>query len=91
MPILKYDREAWTINKLNSNIISSAETWFFRRMEKISYTDRETKEEVLRIGEKRSLVRKISNQPSKNHWKCHKERESGTSGNKFEAKRSRGR
>jgi len=48
LPVLKYGSEAWTINNATSNIIDAAEMWFLRRMQKISYVDRVTNEEVLR-------------------------------------------
>ena len=53
---LLYGAEAWTIGKEMEKRIQAMEMWIWRRMMKISWTERQTNEEVLRrVGEDRSL------------------------------------
>ena len=57
---LTYGSETWTISKIMKNKINAAELWFYRRMLRISWTDRVTNEEVLRrVGQQRTLIRVI--------------------------------
>ncbi len=60
VPVLRYSSKAWNINEATCKIIDAVEMCFFRRMQKISYVDRVTNEEVLkRAGVHRALCRKI--------------------------------
>ena len=54
---LLYGAEAWTIGKEMEKRIQAMEMWIWRRIMKISWTERQTNEEVLRrVGEDRSLM-----------------------------------
>ena len=55
-----YGSETLTISKTLKNKINAAELWFYRRMLRISWTDRITNEEVLgRVNQQRTLLRVI--------------------------------
>ena len=57
---LMYGCESWTISKEMERRIEAAEMWFFRRMLKISWTDRVSNEEVLnRAGAKREIMKMV--------------------------------
>jgi hypothetical protein len=45
--IVLYGAETWTLRKVDKNYLESFEMWCWRRMEKISWTDRVRIEEVL--------------------------------------------
>jgi hypothetical protein len=42
-----YDAEAWTLRKLDYKYLESFETWWWRRLDKISWTDLVRNKEVL--------------------------------------------
>jgi hypothetical protein len=42
-----YDAETWTLGKVDHKYLESFEMWCWRRMEKISWTDRVRMEDVL--------------------------------------------
>jgi hypothetical protein len=42
-----YGAENWTLRKVDQKYLASFEMWCWRRIEKISWTDRVTNEEVL--------------------------------------------
>ena len=46
-----YGAETWTLRKINQEYVGSFEGWYWRRTEKISWTDR-VKNEVLLIVKK---------------------------------------
>jgi hypothetical protein len=51
-----YGSEAWNIRKVEQKRLEAFETWCWRRMLKIKWTDKIRNEEVYRtIGEKRTL------------------------------------
>jgi hypothetical protein len=51
-----YAAETWTLRKEEMRRINALEMWLWRRMEKISWTEKRTDEEVLKlIGEKRRM------------------------------------
>ena len=57
---LMYGCEAWNINKEMERKIEAAEMWFYRRMLKISWTERVTNETVLqRARTKREIMKMI--------------------------------
>ena len=59
--------ETWTLRKDEIRRLEAMEMWLWRRMEKISYTERVTNEEVLRrVGEERQLLNLIRNR--KKNW-----------------------
>ena len=52
-----YGAETWTMRKEDVKRIEAYEMWIWRRMERISWTEHRTNEEVMkRIEEKRSLI-----------------------------------
>ena len=67
---LLYGCETWTLRKDEIRRLEAMEMWLWRRMEKISYTERVTNEEVLkRVGEERQLLNLIRNR--KKNWIGH--------------------
>ena len=57
---LLYGSETWTLNKTLKMKIEAAEMWFYRRMLKISWTDRVSNEEVLRrVDMPRTMLKDI--------------------------------
>ena len=49
--------ENWTLWKVDQKYLESFEVWCWRRMEKISWTDRVRNEEVLlRVNEQRNIL-----------------------------------
>ena len=58
--ILLYGAEAWTINKEMERRLEAMEMWMWRRMMKVSWTERKSNEEVLRmVGAERELLRVV--------------------------------
>jgi hypothetical protein len=67
---LLYGSETWTLNEAEVKRLEAVEMWIWRRMEKISYVDRVTNEDVLiRIEEERRLVNLIRER--KRNWIGH--------------------
>ena len=55
-----YGDENWTLRETDQKRLESFETWCWRRMEKISWTDRVRNEEVLlRVNEQRNILHEI--------------------------------
>jgi hypothetical protein len=55
-----YGAKNWTLQKLDQKHVGSFETWFWRRTEKISWTDRVRNEEVLhRVKVERNIIRTL--------------------------------
>jgi replicative superfamily II helicase len=55
-----YGAETWTIWEVDQKYLKSFEVWCWRRMEKISWTDRVRNEEVLhRVKEERNILHTI--------------------------------
>jgi hypothetical protein len=55
-----YDAETWTLRKADQKYLESFEMWCWRRMKKISRTDRVRNEDVLhRVKEERNTLRTI--------------------------------
>jgi hypothetical protein len=49
--------ETWTLRKVDQKYLESLELWCWRRMEKISWTDRVKNEEVLqRVKDERNVL-----------------------------------
>jgi hypothetical protein len=62
--------ETWTLQKIDQKYLESFEIWCWRRMEKISWTDRVRNEEVLhRVKEERYIVHTIKRR--KANWIGH--------------------
>jgi hypothetical protein len=58
--IALYGAETWTLRKEDRKYLESFEMWCWRRMEKISWTDRVRNEEVLhRVKEERNMLHTI--------------------------------
>ena len=52
-----YGSETWTLRKEDIRKLEALEMWLWRRMEKISWTDKVTNEEILsRVGIQRQLI-----------------------------------
>jgi len=66
-----YGSETWTLKKedikrLEACVSKGKEMWIWRRMEKVSWIEHKTNEEVLEtIGEERSLMRRIKTRQKK--------------------------
>jgi hypothetical protein len=55
-----YGAESWKLRKVGQKYAESFEMWCWRRMEKISWTDRVRNEEVLlRVKEERNIIHKV--------------------------------
>jgi hypothetical protein len=58
--------ETWTLRKIDQKYLESFEMWCWRRMEKISWTDRVRNEEVLhRVKKQRNIVHTIKRRKAK--------------------------
>ena len=56
--VLMYGMEAWTLSAETERQIEAFEMWCYRRMMRISYMQRKTNEEVLRLaGEKGEIIK----------------------------------
>ena len=92
--VLLYGSEAWTLKKDDIRRLESFEMWVWRRMEKISWTERVRNEEVLRrVGEQRTLINTIRRRKAR--WTGHVIRSEGllrtVIEGRAEGKRPRGR
>ena len=69
-PVAMYGCETWTLRKEENNRLSAFEMWAWRKLEKVSYLDKKTNEEVLSsAGEERSFVDAIVKR--KKNWIGH--------------------
>jgi hypothetical protein len=58
--IALYGAETWTLRSVDQKYLESFEMWYWRRMEKICWTDHVKKEEVLlRVKEQRNILYEI--------------------------------
>jgi len=68
--IALYDDETWTLRAVDQKHLESFDMWYWRRMEKISWTDHVRNEEVLlRVKEQRNILHEISK--GKPNWIGH--------------------
>src|SRR6476619_2704025 len=93
-PVILYGCETWTLRKEEINRLNAFEMWVWRRMEKVSWMDKWTNEQVLSsMNKKRSLIKTIWNR--KKNWIGHVARGDGLMklvlGGRMEGKRPRGR
>jgi len=59
--IALYGAETWTCQAVDQKHLENFEMWYWRRMEKISWTDHVRNEEVLlRVKEQRNILHEIS-------------------------------
>jgi len=54
-----YGSETWTVGKNEERIINAFETWCWRKMLKITWTDRITNDEVFQRAKEEKLLLKI--------------------------------
>jgi hypothetical protein len=54
--IALYGAENWTLRKLDQKYLESFEMWCWRRMEKITWTDRVRNEVLQRVKEERNIL-----------------------------------
>ena len=92
--VLLYGSETWTLRKEDMKRLEAFEMWIWRRMEKVSWTEKRTNEEILqRVGEKRCLLETIIKR--KKNWIGHIIREEGllldVMEGRMDGKRTRGR
>jgi hypothetical protein len=60
LSIALYGSETWTLRQLERKYLESFEIWYWRRMEKITWSEKVTNEQVLElIGEKRTILNYI--------------------------------
>ena len=65
-----YGAETWTLREVDQKHLESFEMWYWRRMEKVSWTDRvRNKEVLLRVKEQRNILHEISK--GKANWMGH--------------------
>jgi hypothetical protein len=93
-PVAMYGCETWTMRKEENDRLNAFEMWVWRRMEKVSWRDKKTNEEILiSVGEKRSFVETIVRR--KKNWIGHIVRGDGLLKHvlegRMEGKRPRGR
>jgi hypothetical protein len=66
-----YGAETWTLRKLDQKYLESFEMWCWRRMEKVSWTDRVNNEAVLhRVKEEMNILHTVRRR--KANWIGHK-------------------
>ena len=93
-PVLLYGCETWVLKKEEKRKLEALEMWVWRRMAKISWMDKKTNEEVLRmVGQSRKLLEAILER--KKNWMGHVLRGNGlmleVMEGRMEGKRGRGR
>jgi len=55
--VVLYGNETWTMNKKERDMLEALEMRCWRKMQRISWTERRTNEDILKtIGEKRTLI-----------------------------------
>jgi Reverse transcriptase (RNA-dependent DNA polymerase) len=93
-PVALYGCETWTMRKEEIDRLYAFEMWVWRRMERVSWKDKKTNEDVLQsVGEERSLLETVLKR--KKNWIGHVLRGDGllkcVIEGRMEGKRSRGR
>jgi DNA-binding protein YbaB len=89
-PVALYGCETWVMSKKEIERLDAFEMWVWRRMEKISWMDKKTNEEVLKyVGEERRIVETVVKR--KKCWIGHVVRGDGLLKHVLEGKRPRGR
>jgi len=94
IPILSYASECWTISTSMEKRLEATESWFYRRMQKISWTDHVSNAEVFtRAGTQRSLLKNIRKRQAEflGHIMRKQQLETMLITGKIEGTRSRGR
>jgi hypothetical protein len=68
--IVLYGAETWTLRKVDQKYLENFEMWFWRRMKKITWTNRVRNEEVLhRVNKERNILHTIKRR--KANWIGH--------------------
>ena len=93
-PVLMYGCETWTIKKEEAKRLEAFEMWTWRKLAKVSWTERKTNEEVLKmVGAQRVLAETIKMRKKK--WIGHVWRGKGllleVMEGRLEGKRGKGR
>ena len=89
-PVALYGCETWTLRKEEMDKLNALEMWIWRRIEKVSWRDKKTNEEVLKmVGEDRCLVETVVRR--KKNWIGHVVQGDGLMKVVMEGKRPRGR
>ena len=92
--VFLYGAETWTLRREDMKRINALETWIWRRVERVSWTEKKSNEEILeRVQEKRCLLERVIH--SKKRWIGHIVRGEGllkeVIEGRMEGKRPRGR
>jgi hypothetical protein len=92
--VAMYACETWTLRKEEVDRLNALEMWIWRKMERVSWSEKKTNEQVLReVGEERSLWEKVVQR--KKNWIGHIVRGEGlmkqVMEGRMEGKRGRGR
>jgi len=67
--IALYGAETWTLQAVAQKHLAIFEMWYWRRMEKISWTEHVRNEEVLlAVKEQRNILHEISKRKAKLDW-----------------------
>ena len=65
-----YACETWTLRQEEIDRLNALEMWIWRRMERVSWSEKKTNEQVLReVREDRSFLKKVVKR--KNNWIGH--------------------
>ena len=65
-PIMTYGCKSWNINKSAQKTIEAGEMWFYRRMLRIPWTDRNTNENVLKeANTQRTIITRVRTRQSR--------------------------
>ena len=69
-PVALYGSETWTLRKAERDKLEAFEMWIWRRMERVSWKDKKSNEQVLHdVGEERSMLTTIVKR--KKNWIGH--------------------
>lgn len=69
-PVALYGCETWTLRKAEIDKLKAFEMWIWRRMERVSWQDKKSNEQVLHdVGEERSMVQTVVKR--KKNWIGH--------------------
>jgi hypothetical protein len=66
---LEYGAESWTLRNVGQKYLESFEMWCWRRMEKVSWTDRVRNEVLRRVKEEMNMLQEIKRR--KANWIGH--------------------
>ena len=69
-PVALYGCETWTLRKAERDKLEAFEMWIWRKMERVSWKDKKSNEQVLHdVGEERNLLKTIVKR--KKNWIGH--------------------